>query len=150
MLYTGITTTLTHGKEPWTLQHSKPDHKMLLPASQCKQIEYPKPDGKLTFDLLTNHSRSGTAHNADQPAHLKLVKPEVPVDTNLKLFAGPEGKYCPAQVYEFVKNDKGEDVLQINAQNCLHCKACDIKDPTQNINWTVPEGGGGPNYSSQM
>jgi electron-transferring-flavoprotein dehydrogenase len=150
MIYAGISTTLTHGKEPWTLQHHKPDHKMLKPASQCQPIEYPKPDGKLTFDLLTNHSRSGTAHNADQPAHLKLLRPEVPVATNLKLFAGPEGKYCPAQVYEFIKNDKGEEVLQINAQNCLHCKACDIKDPTQNINWTVPEGSGGPNYNAQM
>ncbi|KEG08846.1 putative electron transfer flavoprotein-ubiquinone oxidoreductase [Trypanosoma grayi] len=145
VMYTGVTTMLTHGVEPWTLQHHQPDHRALKPAAACLEISYPKPDGKLTFDLLTNHSRSGTAHNADQPAHLKLQDPEVVQKVNLAMYDGPEGKYCPAKVYEFV-----EGKLVVNAQNCLHCKACDIKDPTQNINWTVPEGGGGPNYSAQM
>ncbi|KAF8294598.1 putative electron transfer flavoprotein-ubiquinone oxidoreductase [Trypanosoma cruzi] len=145
VLYTGITTTITRGWEPWTLSHHKPDHEALKVAADCEPIEYPKPDGKLTFDLLTNHSRSGTAHNADQPAHLKLKDSSVPEKVNLAVYEGPEGKYCPAKVYEFV-----DGKLVINAQNCLHCKACDIKDPTQNINWSVPEGGGGPNYSAQM
>uniref|UniRef100_A0A7S1MIQ2 Electron transfer flavoprotein-ubiquinone oxidoreductase n=1 Tax=Neobodo designis TaxID=312471 RepID=A0A7S1MIQ2_NEODS len=149
MLYTGVTCMVTKGMEPTTLPHHAPDHKCTLPASQCKPIEYPKPDGTLTFDLLTNHSRSGTAHNADQPAHLKLKNREVASDVNQKLYDGPEGRYCPAQVYEWVEKD-GKKELIINAQNCLHCKACDIKDPTQNINWCVPEGGGGPNYNASM
>lgn len=147
--YTGVTCMVTKGMEPFTLKHHAPDHKCTQPADAHKPIEYPKPDGKITFDLLTNHSRSGTAHNANQPAHLKLKKWEIATDVNLKLYAGPEGRYCPAGVYEFVDKD-GKQELQINAQNCLHCKACDIKDPTQNINWCVPEGGGGPNYSAQM
>nr|CCC91879.1 unnamed protein product [Trypanosoma congolense IL3000] len=145
VVYTGVTTMLTRGTEPWTLRHHRPDHTTLKPAADCTPIEYPQPDGKLTFDLLTNHSLSGTVHNPDQPAHLQLRDASVPVDVNLALYDGPEGRYCPAKVYEFV-----DGKLVINAQNCLHCKACDIKDPTQNINWMVPEGGGGPNYSSQM
>lgn len=145
MAYTGLTTAVTHGCEPWTLPHSSEDSKTLKPASACVEIEYPKVDGKLTFDLLTNHSRSGTAHNADQPCHLKLKNENVPQDVNLKVYAGPESRYCPAGVYEFV-----EGKLVINAQNCLHCKTCDIKDPTGNIDWAVPEGGGGPNYQGQM
>ncbi|CAG9568997.1 putative electron transfer flavoprotein-ubiquinone oxidoreductase [Leishmania major strain Friedlin] len=145
MLYTGITSLLLHGREPWTLKHTTPDNLSLKPAKECVEIKYPKPDGTLTFDLLTNHSRSGTAHNADQPCHLRLKDSKVAEEVNLKAYAGPEARFCPAGVYEFV-NDK----LVINAQNCLHCKACDIKDPTQNINWTVPEGGGGPNYQGQM
>ncbi|SCU72318.1 electron transfer flavoprotein-ubiquinone oxidoreductase, putative [Trypanosoma equiperdum] len=145
VLYTGVTTLLTRGAEPWTLRHHQPDHKSLKPAASCVQIEYPKPDGEITFDLLTNLNLSGTDHNADQPAHLQLHDASVPIDVNLSLYDGPEGKYCPAKVYEFV-----DGKLVINAQNCLHCKACDIKDPTQNIDWTVPEGGGGPNYNSQM
>ena len=145
MAYTGITATLTKGIEPWTLDHKGPDNISLKPAKDCVEIEYPKPDGVLTFDLLTNHSRSGTAHNADQPCHLRLAKPKVAEEVNLKTYAGPESRYCPAGVYEFV-----DGKLVINAQNCLHCKTCDIKDPTQNINWTVPEGGGGPNYQGQM
>lgn len=149
VLYTGLTTLLTKGMEPWTLAHKHADHETLKLADRCRPIPYPKPDGKLTFDLLTNHSRSGTAHAADQPAHLKIIKSGVPVAVNLRKFGGPEGKYCPAGVYEFVEKD-GEPELVINAQNCLHCKACDIKDPTQNINWTVPEGGGGPNYNAAM
>eukprot|EP00744_Colponema_vietnamica_P006524 GILI01009469.1.p1 GENE.GILI01009469.1~~GILI01009469.1.p1 ORF type:complete len:566 (-),score=146.67 GILI01009469.1:184-1881(-) len=148
MLYTGAATVI-NGIEPWTLQHHHKDHETLKPISQSKAIEYPKPDGKLTFDLLTNHSRSGTSHNADQPAHLKVLDRQKAKDVNLDIYGGPEGKYCPAQVYEWVEKD-GKKELVINAQNCLHCKACDIKDPTQNINWTVPEGGGGPNYNAAM
>lgn len=151
MAYTGLTTTVLKGREPWTMEHHHPDHACLKPASECKEIEYPKPDGVLTFDLLTNHSRSGTAHNANQPAHLKLINDKVPVETNLKKYAGPEGRYCPAQVYEFVKDEATSEMkLVINAQNCVHCKACDIKDPTQNINWTTPEGSGGPGYNASM
>jgi electron-transferring-flavoprotein dehydrogenase len=149
VMYTGVTSFITKGMEPVTLAHKHPDHKGLIPAKSAKKIEYPKPDGKLTFDLLTNHARSGTTHNADQPCHLRLKNEQVAKDVNLKLYDGPEGKYCPAQVYEWVEKD-GKKELVINAQNCLHCKACDIKDPTQNINWCVPEGGGGPNYSAQM
>lgn len=148
-IYTGVTSMFTKGMEPFTLPHHAPDHKSLKPAANSPKISYPKPDNVLTFDLLTNHSRSGTNHNGDQPAHLKLKKNEIAVEHNLKIFDGPEAKYCPAQVYEFVEKD-GKKELVINAQNCLHCKACDIKDPTQNINWTVPEGGGGPNYNAAM
>jgi electron-transferring-flavoprotein dehydrogenase len=149
VLYTGVTGMLTKGKEPFTLQHHQPDHKGLIPADKAPKIDYPKPDGVLTFDLLTNHARSGTTHNGDQPAHLKLKNPDVAKDVNWKLYQGPEGKYCPAGVYEWVDKD-GKKELIINAQNCVHCKACDIKDPTQNINWCVPEGGGGPGYNAQM
>jgi electron-transferring-flavoprotein dehydrogenase len=150
MMYTGVTTMITKGLEPFTLAHHKPDHLETKPISECKPIEYPKPDGVLTFDLLTNHARSGTNHNADQPIHLRVLKPEIPVDINLKRFGGPESRYCPAGVYEFVDDGAGGQKLQINAQNCVHCKACDIKDPTQNIDWTVPEGGGGPSYNAEM
>lgn len=131
---------------PWTLHRDKPDHTYLLPADQCQKIEYPKPDGKLTFDRLSSVFVSNTNHEENQPAHLTLKDSSVPVDINLAKFAGPEGRYCPAGVYEFV-NDGSGDRLQINAQNCVHCKTCDIKDPTQNIVWVTPEGGGGPNYS---
>ena len=152
MIYTGITAAVTHGCEPNTLPHLHADHESLLPKEQCRKIENPKPDGKLTFDLLTNHSRSGTQHNADQPAHLKLTKWEVAHDVNLAKFGGPESCYCPAGVYEFVDAPEAtlKKKLVINAQNCVHCKACDIKDPTQNINWHPPEGGGGPNYNASM
>lgn len=144
-MYTGITVALTHGCEPWTLKHARRDCESLKPIAECEPIDYPKPDGKLTFDLLTNHSRSGTNHNADQPVHLKLKDAKVAEDVNLKVYGGPEAKYCPAGVYEFV-----DGKLVINAQNCLHCKTCDIKDPSGNIVWEVPEGGGGPNYQAQM
>ncbi|WP_136418170.1 MULTISPECIES: electron transfer flavoprotein-ubiquinone oxidoreductase [Oxalobacteraceae] len=133
---------------PWTLHRDKPDHTYLLPADQCPKIEYPKPDGKLTFDRLNSVFVSNTNHEENQPAHLTLKDASVPVKINLAKFAGPEGRYCPAGVYEFVKTDAGEDRLQINAANCVHCKTCDIKDPTQNIVWVTPEGGGGPNYSN--
>ena len=132
---------------PWTLHGDKPDHACLLPADQCKQIEYPKPDGVITFDRLSSVFISSTNHEENQPAHLTLKDAGVPVAINLAKYAGPEGRYCPAGVYEFVKADNGDDRLQINAQNCVHCKTCDIKDPTQNIVWVTPEGGGGPNYA---
>eukprot|EP00758_Cryptobia_borreli_P008323 Tbor_TRINITY_DN537_c0_g1::TRINITY_DN537_c0_g1_i1::g.23303::m.23303/K00311/ETFDH; electron-transferring-flavoprotein dehydrogenase len=149
MVYTGTTALFTKGKEPWTLPHRHRDHETLKPAKDSKPINYPKPDGKITFDLLTSHSRSGTAHNADQPSHLKLKDWSVAANHNLKIYDGPEGRFCPAGVYEYVEKDGKKDLV-INAQNCLHCKACDIKDPTQNIDWTCPEGGGGPNYNAAM
>jgi electron-transferring-flavoprotein dehydrogenase len=132
---------------PWTLHGNKPDHVSLEPAAQHAQINYPKPDGKLTFDRLSSVFISNTNHEENQPAHLTLKDASVPVNINLAKYAGPESRYCPAGVYEFVKNDDNSDRLQINAQNCVHCKTCDIKDPTQNILWVTPEGGGGPNYS---
>ena len=132
---------------PWTIHRAAPDHLYLKPADQCTKISYPKPDGQLTFDRLSSVFISNTNHEENQPAHLTLKDASVPVATNLARFAGPESRYCPAGVYEFVKNDDNSDRLQINAQNCVHCKTCDIKDPTQNIVWVTPEGGGGPNYA---
>ncbi|MBN9093262.1 electron transfer flavoprotein-ubiquinone oxidoreductase [Pandoraea pnomenusa] len=145
-LMTGIEQKLLGGKMPWTIHRKKADHECLLPAAQCQPIVYPKPDGKLTFDRLSSVFISNTNHEENQPAHLTLKDPSVPVGINLAEFAGPEQRYCPAGVYEFVKNDDDSERLQINAQNCVHCKTCDIKDPTQNIVWVTPEGGGGPNY----
>ena len=147
-LMVGIEQKLFGGNVPWTLHHKHRDHEMLKPASQCTPIAYPKPDGKLTFDRLSSVFLSNTNHEENQPAHLTLKDPSVPVNVNLRTYAGPEGRYCPAAVYEFVKNDDGSDRLVINAQNCVHCKTCDIKDPTQNIVWVTPEGGGGPNYAN--
>ena len=132
---------------PWTLHAKKRDHEYLLPAAQCAKIEYPKPDGKLTFDRLSSVFISNTNHEEDQPSHLTLKDASLPVAVNLKLYAGPEARYCPAGVYEFVAAEDGGERLQINAQNCVHCKTCDIKDPRQNIVWVTPEGGGGPNYA---
>jgi electron-transferring-flavoprotein dehydrogenase len=131
---------------PWTIHNSSADHGKLRPAAEMPQISYPKPDGKLSFDRLSSVFISNTNHEENQPAHLTLKDASVPVATNLARYAGPEGRYCPAGVYEYVKTDAGADRLQINAQNCVHCKTCDIKDPTQNIVWVTPEGGGGPNY----
>jgi electron-transferring-flavoprotein dehydrogenase len=145
-IMTGIDQILFKGKAPWTLHHQHADHECLRPASDFKPIAYPKPDGKLTFDRLSSVFISNTNHAEDQPVHLTLKDPTIPVDVNLAKYAGPEQRYCPAGVYEFVKTDEGKDRLQINAQNCVHCKTCDIKDPTQNIVWVTPEGGGGPNY----
>uniref|UniRef100_A0A1I7ZGC6 Electron transfer flavoprotein-ubiquinone oxidoreductase n=1 Tax=Steinernema glaseri TaxID=37863 RepID=A0A1I7ZGC6_9BILA len=149
LAYSGLFYVLGRGKEPWTLSHGKPDHEKLEPAEKFTPIEYPKPDGKITFDLLTSVSLTGTNHEEDQPAHLTLYDDTVPEDVNWKTFKGPEGRFCPAGVYEYVPKDDNPDEmrLQINAQNCIHCKTCDIKDPTQNINWVTPEGGGGPKYS---
>ncbi|MDP9044449.1 MAG: electron transfer flavoprotein-ubiquinone oxidoreductase [Pseudomonadota bacterium] len=132
---------------PWTLHNRTPDHARLKPAAECPKIDYPKPDQTLTFDRLSSVFISNTNHGENQPAHLTLKDASVPVAINLATYAGPESRYCPAGVYEFVKNPDDTDRLQINAQNCVHCKTCDIKDPTQNIVWVAPEGGGGPNYA---
>ena len=132
---------------PWTIHRQAADHTYLKPAAECPQITYPKPDGVLTFDRLSSVFISNTNHEENQPSHLTLKNDSVPVQVNLAKYAGPESRYCPAGVYEFVKNPDNSDRLQINAQNCVHCKTCDIKDPTQNIVWIAPEGGGGPNYS---
>lgn len=148
-LMNGIEQKALGGHIPWTLHRDKPDHVYLKPASECKPIVYPKPDGKLTFDRLSSVFISNTNHAEDQPAHLTLKDASVPVQVNLSKYAGPESRYCPAGVYEFVKDESsGGERLQINAQNCVHCKTCDIKDPTQNIVWVTPEGGGGPNYTN--
>jgi electron-transferring-flavoprotein dehydrogenase len=146
-LMNGIEQFTLRGRMPWTLRRTKADHEYLKPAAECKPIDYAKPDGKLTFDRLSSVFISNVAHEEQQPAHLTLKDASVPVRINLAKFAGPEARYCPAGVYEFVKNDDNTDRLQINAQNCVHCKTCDIKDPTQNIVWVTPEGGGGPNYA---
>ena len=130
---------------PWTLKH-KPDNTMLKQKADAKPVAYPKADGVLTFDRLSSVFISNTNHEEDQPVHLTLKDPAVPTEINLPVYAGPEQRYCPAGVYEFVEDPNGQPRLQINAQNCVHCKTCDIKDPTQNINWVTPEGGGGPNY----
>jgi electron-transferring-flavoprotein dehydrogenase len=141
----GIDQVLFRGKAPWTLTHRTADHEALRPKSEFKPIAYPRPDGVLTFDRLSSVFVSNTNHEEDQPSHLRLRNPEVPVAINLPVYDGPETRYCPAGVYEFV-TEGGAARLQINAQNCVHCKTCDIKDPKQNIDWVVPEGGGGPNY----
>ena len=143
---TGIDQILLRGKAPWTLHHQHADHECLKPAANYKPIVYPKPDGKLTFDRLSSVFISNTNHAEDQPIHLTLKNAAVPVNINLATYAGPEARYCPAGVYEYVATNDGKERLQINAQNCVHCKTCDIKDPTQNIGWVTPEGGGGPNY----
>ena len=145
-ILTGIDQIILRGKAPWTLKHGEPDHCSLQEKTKAKKIDYPKPDGKITFDRLTNVSFSSTYHDENQPVHLKISDEKIPIDTNLALYDSPEQRYCPAGVYEIV-NDEGLDRLQINAQNCIHCKTCDIKDPSQNINWITPEGGGGPNYT---
>ena len=132
---------------PWTIHSTVPDYARLKPAAECPQIVYPKPDNTITFDRLTSVFISNTNHEEHQPAHLTLKDASVPVNINLATYAGPESRYCPAGVYEYVKNSDNTDRLQINAQNCVHCKTCDIKDPTQNIVWVTPEGGGGPNYA---
>jgi electron-transferring-flavoprotein dehydrogenase len=142
----GIEQKLLRGQIPWTLHHKHADHQTLKPAAQCRPIDYPKPDGKVSFDRLSSVFISNTNHTENQPSHLTLKDPSVPVAVNLRTYAGPEARFCPAGVYEFVKDDADQDRLQINAQNCVHCKTCDIKDPTQNIVWAAPEGGGGPNY----
>lgn len=149
-LMTGIEQKLLGGKFPWTIHRTKADHECLLPAAQCSPIAYPKPDNVLTFDRLSSVFVSNTNHEENQPAHLQLKDAGVPVAVNLAKYAGPEARFCPAGVYEFIENadNIGQQRLQINAQNCVHCKTCDIKDPTQNINWVTPEGGGGPTYTN--
>ncbi|HKT99024.1 MAG TPA: electron transfer flavoprotein-ubiquinone oxidoreductase [Paraburkholderia sp.] len=145
-LMVGLEQKVLGGRVPWTLHHQHADHQTLRPASQCKEIVYPKPDGKLTFDRLSSVFLSNTNHEENQPAHLTLKDASVPVRVNLQRYGGPESRFCPAGVYEFTANAAGASQLVINAQNCVHCKTCDIKDPTQNIVWVTPEGGGGPNY----
>ncbi|XP_052006283.1 electron transfer flavoprotein-ubiquinone oxidoreductase, mitochondrial-like isoform X1 [Xyrauchen texanus] len=148
MVYTGIFYWIFRGKEPWTLKHNGLDAARLKPANECAPIDYPKPDGKISFDLLSSVALSGTNHEHDQPAHLTLKDDGVPVAQNLAIYDGPEQRFCPAGVYEYVPVEMGNGMrLQINAQNCVHCKTCDIKDPSQNINWVVPEGSGGPAYN---
>ncbi len=144
ILYSGIDTYLFGGNAPWTLRHHA-DHEQLQRASQAKPIDYPKPDGEITFEKLSSVFLSNTNHEENQPAHLTLKDDNVPLSVNLAEYAGPEARFCPAGVYEFIE-EGGETKFQIYAQNCVHCKTCDIKDPTQNINWVAPEGGGGPNY----
>jgi electron-transferring-flavoprotein dehydrogenase len=142
----GIDQVLFRGKAPWTLRHRHADHQRLRPASDFAPIAYPKPDNVLSFDRLSSVFISNTNHGEDQPIHLKLRSDTLPLQVNLGKYDGPEQRYCPAGVYEFVRSDDAAPRLQINAQNCLHCKTCDIKDPMQNIVWATPEGGGGPNY----
>jgi electron-transferring-flavoprotein dehydrogenase len=145
LMYSAIDTYLFRGRAPWTLRHHE-DHTMLRKASESRPIDYPKPDGEITFDRLSSVYLSGTNHEEDQPCHLTLKDEGTPVAVNLAQYGGPEERFCPAGVYEFPEAEDGTRRLQINAQNCVHCKTCDIKDPTQNIHWVVPEGGGGPNY----
>ncbi|MCX8100769.1 MAG: electron transfer flavoprotein-ubiquinone oxidoreductase [Geminicoccaceae bacterium] len=144
--YAAFDTYLLRGKAPWTLRHHGPDHAMLRPAAACPRIEYPKPDGVLTFDKLSSVFVSNTNHEEDQPCHLVVRDRETALRVNWQIYQGPEQRYCPAGVYEWIDDGNGGKKLQINAQNCVHCKTCDIKDPTQNIDWVPPQGGGGPNY----
>jgi electron-transferring-flavoprotein dehydrogenase len=146
-LLVGVEQLVFGGRAPWNMHVHHTDHGSLKPAAQFTPIVYPKPDGKISFDKLSSVFISNTNHEENQPIHLTLKDAKVPVGINLATYAGPESRYCPAGVYEYIKTDAGEDKLQINAQNCVHCKTCDIKDPTQNIVWVTPEGGGGPNYS---
>jgi electron-transferring-flavoprotein dehydrogenase len=144
LAYSAFDTYILRGKAPWTFAHHA-DHAQTKPASMCSPIEYPKPDGKISFDRLSSVFLSNTNHEEDQPAHLTLKDASIPVSFSLAEYAGPSQRYCPAGVYEFIE-EAGETKFQINAQNCVHCKTCDIKDESQNIVWTTPEGGGGPNY----
>ncbi|KAI8638776.1 hypothetical protein BD408DRAFT_422539 [Parasitella parasitica] len=148
MMYSGIDTLFLKGRTPWTFKHKKADWECMKTAAESKPIDYPKPDNVISFDLLTSVSRTGTNHAENQPVHLRIRDKDVPVERNLGIFDGPENRFCPAGVYEYVDDESkpGEKRLQINSQNCIHCKTCDIKDPSQNIDWTVPEGGGGPQY----
>lgn len=146
LTYAAIDTFIMHGKAPWTLKHkSQGDHKSLKQAKHTNKINYPKPDNVLTFSKLDSVYLSNIHHNENQPCHLQLLNPKNAIDINFNYYHSPENRYCPAGVYEII-NDQHEPRLQINAANCVHCKTCDIKDPLQNINWTVPEGGNGPNY----
>jgi electron-transferring-flavoprotein dehydrogenase len=149
MAYSALDTYLLRGRAPWTFKHHA-DHAATEPADRHRPIAYPKPDGKLTFDRLSSVFLSNTNHEEDQPSHLRLRDPGVAERVNLPVYGGPEQHYCPAGVYEYVASGDGGRRLQVNAQNCVHCKTCDIKDPTQNIDWVTPEGGGGPNYIGGM
>ncbi|KAK7519708.1 uncharacterized protein IWZ02DRAFT_300533 [Phyllosticta citriasiana] len=148
VMYSGLTAFVLRGKEPWTFSHGKPDHAATKTADECKKIEYPKPDGKVTFDILTSVSRSGTNHEEDQPVHLQVKDWDAHAQKEWPKYKGVENRFCPAGVYEYVEDDSKELGVrfQINAQNCVHCKTCDIKDPSQDVNWTCPMGGEGPKY----
>lgn len=146
LMLAAVDTLILRGHAPWTFRRHTPDHLTLRPAAVCSEVSYPLHDGKMTFDRLSSVFLACTQHDENQPVHLKIKNPDIPVSFNLKEYAGPEQRYCPAGVYEFVKLDAAPPRLQINAANCVHCKACDIKDPTQNIVWTPPEGGSGPRY----
>ena len=146
MAYSGLEEYIFRGKAPWTLRHRSPDYASLRKAQECRPIDYPKADGKLTFDRTSSVYLASISHDENQPVHLKLNNPELAISVNYREYASPETRYCPAGVYEIV-DQAGEPHLQINAQNCVHCKTCDIKDPEQNINWVCPEGGSGPNYA---
>ncbi len=143
--YSFVDISILRGRAPWTLRDKRADHEQLHPAAECKRIEYPRPDGKISFDKLSSVYLSNTNHEENQPCHLQLQDPGIPIAKNLPLYDEPAQRYCPAGVYEVVQ-EEGEPRFQINAQNCVHCKTCDIKDPGQNIHWVTPEGGGGPNY----
>jgi len=146
MAYSAIDTYLLRGRAPWTLHHHA-DHDRLRKAADAPVIDYPKPDGEVSFDRNSSVFISNTNHEENQPSHLRLADDSVPIDVNLALYDAPEQRYCPAGVYEILRDDDGGNPrLQVNAQNCVHCKTCDIKDPRQNINWTVPQGADGPNY----
>jgi electron-transferring-flavoprotein dehydrogenase len=146
LVYSAIDTYLFRGKAPWTF-HNHADHDVLKKAADAPRIAYPKPDGKISFDKLSSVFLSATNHEEDQPIHLQLKDPSKAIAINWSQYESPETRYCPAGVYEILDDaGTGAKRLQINAQNCVHCKTCDIKDPTQNINWVVPQGGGGPNY----
>ena len=144
--YAFIDINIFNGLLPWTMSDKVADHETLKPASECAKIDYPKYDGVLSFDKASSVFMSNTNHEEDQPCHLVLADPDMPINKNLELYDEPAQRYCPAGVYEVVANDDGSPRFQINAQNCVHCKTCDIKEPSQNINWVVPEGAGGPNY----
>jgi electron-transferring-flavoprotein dehydrogenase len=150
LAYSALDTYLLRGKAPWTFHHPHPDNETLLDVSSVQRIEYPRPDGVLTFDRLSSVFISNTNHEENQPGHLHLADPELAIALNWQRYRSPEARYCPAGVYEIVGADEGNPQLQINAQNCVHCKTCDIKDPAQNIDWVTPEGGGGPNYPGGM
>ena len=150
LAYSGLDTYILRGKAPWTLHHPHADNETLTEADKAPRITYPKPDGVLTFDRLSSVFISNTNHEENQPAHLQLADPAKAISLNWEHFRSPETRYCPAQVYEIVGVEEGAPKLQINAQNCVHCKTCDIKDPSQNINWVPPEGGGGPSYPGGM
>jgi len=144
--FTFLDQNILRGRMPFTMHNRVPDHEELKPAAECEKIDYPKPDGVITFDRLSSVYLSGTNHEEDQPVHLQLKDPSLPIEFNLPTYDCPSQRYCPAGVYEVVE-EEGSKVFRINAQNCVHCKTCDIKDPKQNIRWVTPEGGGGPNYS---
>ena len=148
IIFTGIDQIIFRGYLPFTLKHSRADHESLIPANQAKKINYPKYDGKLTFDKTSSVYLTGTNHEADQPVHLQLKDPDLPINYTLNEYDEPAQRYCPAGVYEVDRTDQNHPKFVINAQNCIHCKTCDIKEPSQNITWVTPEGAGGPNYAN--